>query len=455
MALSLSKCLGLLGVLISATAAGGEPAADADAKPPIGVYESRHFVVHSDLTASEARRRAAQLEATLETISAYWGRPLRQRIECYLVDDLAVWPPGTLPHPLARILLERVGGGTDYQIVSNSSSKGEKGGPGRKAGELRQVRVFALATPGIAEHEVLHAYCSQVFGTGGPDWYKEGMAVMASYATQGPPEVHCPQEVVHHLRRSARRQVGQVVRSGTFTAPMSASFSRLSRNLTDDDQTLADRLPASRWGAADDLIVQNAQESYASSWALCHLMSHHPDFKRRFRRLGQSILASQNVSFERAFAGVCDEISFEYGFFLDHVDQGYRVDLCYWNWNKPFTYLKPDGVVRVGVKAAHGYQPSGLQVVRGKEYSFQVSGQWRTRSAGPDFTADGDHTGHGQLLGVVMHDYELSTAFKLGVEGSFTAPRTGRLYLRCQDAWNKLADNNGVVSVKLRRKTEG
>ena len=39
-----------------------------------------------------------------------------------------------------------------------------------------KIVVFAAARPGVAEHEVVHAYCGQTFGTTGPLWYREGMA---------------------------------------------------------------------------------------------------------------------------------------------------------------------------------------------------------------------------------------------------------------------------------------
>ena len=32
------------------------------------------------------------------------------------------------------------------------------------------------------------------------------------------------------------------------------------------------------------------------------------------------------------------------------------------------------------------------------------------------------------------------------------APSSGKLYLRCKDAWNELADNKGVVTVRLQAK---
>ena len=63
-------------------------------------------------------------------------------------------------------------------------------------------------------------------------------------------------------------------------------------------------------------------------------------------------------------------------------------------------------------------------------------------------TADGQPPGVGRLEGVILQDFKLSDPFPLGAFGSFTPPSEGRLYLRCGDAWNELAENRGAVTVK-------
>ena len=73
----------------------------------------------------------------------------------------------------------------------------------------------------------------------------------------------------------------------------------------------------------------------------------------------------------------------------------------------------------------------------------------RTGADRPAVNADGDRRGDGRLIGVVMEDFRLSDPFVLGTRGSFVAPASGKLYLRCCEAWNRLADNSGVLRVEL------
>jgi hypothetical protein len=72
------------------------------------------------------------------------------------------------------------------------------------------------------------------------------------------------------------------------------------------------------------------------------------------------------------------------------------------------------------------------------------------RKDGPELTAGGDKTGQGKLLAVVMKDFEFSGIIELNEYGTLIAPSDGKLFLRCQDAWNELADNQGSVTVKFK-----
>ena len=55
------------------------------------------------------------------------------------------------------------------------------------------------------------------------------------------------------------------------------------------------------------------------------------------------------------------------------------------------------------------------------------------------------------MVGVVFSDYTLSEPFDLGSEGTFTATQDGNLFLRCRDDWGAIANNNGIVRVRLTR----
>ena len=76
-------------------------------------------------------------------------------------------------------------------------------------------------------------------------------------------------------------------------------------------------------------------------------------------------------------------------------------------------------------------------------------------------SADGDADGHGRLVGAVLQGGEkegdalarltLGETIPLGTGQAFVAPVDGRLFLRCADDWTQLADNDGEITVTLRR----
>ncbi len=88
-------------------------------------------------------------------------------------------------------------------------------------------------------------------------------------------------------------------------------------------------------------------------------------------------------------------------------------------------------------------------------YDYHTGGTWSLGNDAPRLTADGDTQGRGRLEGVIFSDYELSEPFPLGKEGTFHPPAAGRLYLRCRDDWNELADNRGTVQVIISRADNG
>jgi hypothetical protein len=148
---------------------------------------------------------------------------------------------------------------------------------------------------------------------------------------------------------------------------------------------------------------------------------------------------------------VAREVSFEYDFFVRHLDNGFRCDLCAWQWNRTFQYLRPKGHVSTKVLARYGWQASNIRVKSDESYDCAAKGTWKTFASGQDVDADGAPNGHGRLVGVVMTDGQLSKPFELAVNATFTPPASGDLYLRCRDDWNALGDNDGSLTVYFRR----
>ncbi len=366
-------------------------------------YRSRNFLIHTDLPAKEAKELLVKLEKMFGLISRYWGRRNPKTIECFVVQDLKNWPAAVLqnmdPDGLAKI---RAGAGVTKSSVARL---------GRRFSGT--AKVFAMAHQEIPQHEAVHAFCAQAFGRTGPVWYAEGMAEMGKYwRDKNAAAVHCSSYVAKYLRGSKPKQLADIVD------------------------------PTQRTG--------DSWQNYAWRWALCHLLANNTNYASRFRPLGLGLLTKQNVSFVTMYGAMAKEINFEYHFFLSHLEPGFRVDLCSWNWKAK--YRPPSGSAYVASKidARHGWQASRVKVKAGETYQFSAEGTWKLAAKGTELTADGDDSGNGRLVGIVFDDYKLGKPFELGAYGTFTASTDGQLLLRCKDKWTELADNKGSLRVKLK-----
>ncbi len=361
-------------------------------------FRSQHFLLYTDMSADESQELLERLETMLELISAYWGRPLAGMIECYVVQDLDRWPAGAIPEAgLGHI---KAGGGLTH---TESAGLGN-----RRWG--RSV-VYAVADRGTPQHEAVHAYCGLTFGSTGPTWYAEGMAEMGQYWRRGDSSVKIDAAVLSYLKESPPKSLNEIVNGVSFTG--------------------------------------DSWQNYAWRWALCHLLANNPNYATRFRPLGLGLISDKRVSFEGAYGNVADQISFEYLFFLEHLEQGYRADLCSWEWKKKFRRLEGKATSTSKIPANRGWQPSGALVTAGGQFQVHAAGKWRTAKDGPQVGADGAADGAGRLMGVVLTDMRLSEPFELAAEGEFVSPASGKLYLRCRDGWGDLADNDGTLTVKL------
>ena len=368
-------------------------------------YRSKNFIVTTDLVTDDAKDLLDRLENMLRLISGYWGRPNRQVIEMYVVKNLSKWPPGSLhPDGIASV---QSGGGVTRSLISRQGNRG-----------YAKSIVYATADRGTPQHEAVHAYCTQTFGSTGPVWYSEGMAEMGQYWRKDDDmSVKCHPVVAKYIRSSPPKSLNGIVNGNEATG--------------------------------------DSWQNYAWRWALCHLLAVNPNYSKRFRPLGLGLLTKQDVSFEQVYGSMAKEISFEYLFFLENLDIGYRVDLCAWDWKARFTRPKGKGSLLSRIRADRGWQPSRMTVKKDEEIEFSATGTWQLSKDGRKTDADGNGKS-GRLMGIVLDEnYKLSKPFELGSYGSFTAPIAGNLYLRCQDSWTSIADNKGRIDVKIKVKGVG
>ncbi len=364
---------------------------------------SNNFVLYTDLSDRNANILLAKLETMHELIGSYFGKRPRIPVECYVVSDLSKWGNEKLhPTGVAKIM-EPAGVTLTARHIPT--------------GQAKSV-VYSCDRHAVCQHEAVHAFCAQAFGSTGPVWYSEGMAELGQYWIPGELAVNIDPVVIEYLTTSEPKKMEEIVAAGQITG--------------------------------------DSWQAYAWRWALCHLLANNPNYARRFKRLGISMMAGGDDSFERAFGKVADKISFEYDQFVENFGNGYRVDLCAWDWSVAASNLDSNGRTKSEIKAQSGWQPTKLEVREGVSYDFVAQGEWQLSPHEKLIDAEGYPEGRGKLVGVILHDYQLSEPIELGTSGSFLAPVTGQLYLRCRDDWTELADNTGEVTVYLRRspKTE-
>ncbi len=383
-----------------------EATTDADREGGLRTVRSKSFLITTDLSEEEARELLARLETMLRLVSAYWGRPHRGVIPMYVAKDFTRWPAEQVASmDRAGVQSIRRGGGLTVSetVVSGNAFRSK-------------ATVYAVADRGTPQHEAVHAYCTHAFGTCGPVWYAEGMAEVGNYwQEQDDNSVQAPLQVIRFLKRSDPKPLQAIVDS------------RL--------QTSGDS-----W------------QNYASRWALCHLLGHNPNYALRFKPLGLQLLnpTLRNVGFWQVYGTQAEEIDFEYRLLLQNLEPGYRVDLCRWDWKTKFRSPRGGRPVVSKIAADHGWQASRLCVTADATYEFATEGSWTIASGGVAIDANGSEEGAGKLIGVVFSDGQLSAPFALAAEGTFTAPASGDLFLRCQDGWGHLADNSGTITVRIK-----
>ncbi len=358
------------------------------------VVRSQNFVLQTDISEKSAAILLAKLERMHGLIAGYYGKQPRKPINCYVVrpENLSAWSD-RIDERFARKIRERAG-------VTSS------------IGRFSTPTVYSCDNHGVVQHEAVHAFCGLAFGSTGPIWYGEGMAEMGQYWRDGQLEVKISRGVVQYLTQAEPKKLKDIVAAGQVTG--------------------------------------DSWEAYAWRWALCHLLASNPNYAKRFKRLGIALMSGRKDSFDNAYGPVAPQISFEYDQFIENFGNGYRVDLCIWDWNSKSRKLSKKAKAKVDVKAQSGWQATRVQVKQGTSYEFSAEGEWNI-DALTETTADGNQNGVGRLVGVVYHNFQLSKPFDLGVDGSFEAPIDGDLFVRCKDSWTDLGNNDGSIKVVFKK----
>ncbi|HEV7279236.1 MAG TPA: hypothetical protein VGN57_03405 [Pirellulaceae bacterium] len=365
--------------------------------PPRDV-RSQFFLLHTDLSDRESQILLAKLERMVRLVSGYFGKPPAQPIECYVVRDLSQWPVEEMdPFGVQQI--------ADGAGVTRSA----------RLGQQRMAIVYSCDDHGTVQHEAMHAYCSLTYGSTGPTWLSEGVAELGNYWKEGRLDVQVDPVVIAYLQGvQPKKKLLEIVAPGQATG--------------------------------------DSWQNYSWRWALCHLLANNPNYGDRFRALALGLMEQrEGVSFEAVYGPVAPQISFEYELFLQQLDNGYRADLCAWEWNERFKELALDRRMSAKIEAKRGWQASGLRVEKGVSYDVAAVGEWVAGTNAEPVSAGGDQQGAGRLVGVLYDQFALSQEIDLGAKTTFVAPADGDLFLRSKNAWNRIAEHEGQIEVHLRR----
>ncbi len=379
-------------------AASRHPILSDEPKAEPRPIRSRHFSFLSDVSDREAKLILDKLETMVGLLERYFGRRQRGVIEGFIVHDLAVWPEGVLTEPLGIEKIKEPAG------ICFTTALGPE----------RRAVLYACDDPGIIQHECTHGFCHLTFGGVGPLWLAEGLAELGRWWREKEKGVNVPPVILAHLHDADRPTLAEI------TAP--------------------NQPPSNDW------------RDYTWRYALCQMLLDNPNYADRFRALAGALMEGQpGVSFESVYGPVGGEVAFEFEQFLAHVGNGSRADLTAWPWKAKQRKLAPGGVGRAKVKGAAGWQASGVEVEAGAVYVITAEGTCRLAIDAEPTGPEGDAAGRGRLTGALYADFTLSPEIPLGSHSSWIAPADGLLMLRAADAWTELADNDGTLSITIRR----
>lgn len=287
-------------------------------------------------------------------------------------------------------------------------------------------------------HEVTHCFMTIRPGTAAPVWYMEGMA--ENFGTH---ELQADGTVTFRvLPDSPARFAGW----GRITAIRHDYAAGRARTISE----------VLEYRATDFLKT----EPYAWSWALTKFLDAHPRYRERFRELRLHLLDNAfPTEFFRLFSPDDRALVTEWLLFIHGLQYGYDLE------HAAMTICNGQRLnsTEVRIQADAGWQSSGFRVERGERYEITASGRvqladqpkpWISEAQGISFHYSGGFP-VGLLTGCIDAESPDETKsilniVSIGPQASITAPVTGTLYLRINDDWNRLADNQGTYAVAIK-----
>lgn len=409
-------------------------------------HVSRRLVLYTDLVDPEVAQLPPLVDAAYETLVTQLGKlpPSREndefQVNGYLMRSQPLFRElGLLPGDLARFDHGRNRG---YEFWLNEQP-------------THYYRAHLLL------HEFTHCYTTVVrHGLLQTGWYMEGIAEL--FAT-------------HRIDEEGRFEFAHLPRER-------AQFAGLGRIRLLED--------ARRDGHLLSLTEVQQQpyerflkpEAYAWSWALCQFLAGHPRYRAPFLQASQSVSTGDNDAKLRQLLSQ-PTLPREWEWFTRDICHGYDQTLAAVTppGSLPTDARSPAGGAaasdqadrtlpraddqrppeRAGsfvIQARAGWQLTPVILTTQRPVTLEAHGRFRLRTEPQPWvsTAAGVsikyHAGLplGRLIGRIWpQDPQVPTPpdLDLGSKATVVPPIAGRLYLRLNDGWSELADNEGEVRI--------
>lgn len=355
-------------------------------------------------------------------LSRYFGTKSPEPIECYVVSNAENYANKIPSYALAKIATNS--GLTEYRTANIRAANRRR--------RFTKAIVYSCDDHDVVQHEAVHAFCSTAFGQVGPVWYAEGIAELGQYFIPDERSIRVEPVIIEYLQTAKPKEIKAIV--------------------------------------AANQITGDSWKAYAWRWALCHLLVNNPNYSKRFCDLGLNMMRDKGDSFQKTFGPHMEKLEFEYSQFVSSLDNGYRADLCVWQWKNKIRPVRKR--TSFEVLAMAGWQATSLLVEEDELYDFvcptdkdkldnRVDQEWSIGNT-TETSAGGNAVGDGKLIGAILISpdeskmgYQLSEPFEIGKRlENFTPDQTGHLYVRCRENWNAIADNSGEIKVYIRKSPE-
>ncbi|MEQ8849140.1 hypothetical protein [Botrimarina sp.] len=290
-------------------------------------------------------------------------------------------------------------------------------------------------------HEATHSFMATRLGSCGPGWYMEAMAELCG--------THQYNEATGELR----------IASPPETREAAPDWGRV--------RLVRDAVASGRLLSVDAVRkIDNrrllATEEYAWVWALASFLDGHPAYRERFARLpGWVNEPDFDSRFDRLYQRDRRRLEQEWRLYAATLCYGHDLprEAIDFRQGEP---LAADGSAAATIAADRGWQSSGVAVEAGEPVQITAEGRyviahepdgapWPCEPGGVTLAY---HAGRplGELLATVdAGPGAFVDAAPVGRSAAYTAPASGTLYLRVNDAANALAENEGSLSAALRR----